>query len=231
MAAYVPAREGPFIITLHGGKGGIGKTTIAEHLAWGFSDYGKTLQVDADGGQQSAKALYDRYRVPAPYDVAVETDPRLLGNLRRVPHKYVIIDGPPSAAEAQAAIEAADLVLVPLVPRVMDISAVMRTIKATLADRRPYQVVITRVQSNMGNSRVEAVRGALQGNGVPVLSTKLREYMGPHELARTHGLPVTHPQVVELSTGDAAQERARRAAMDLTDLFKEVATLAGVEGL
>jgi len=129
--------EAPFIITLHGGNGGIGKTTLAEHLALGFSAYADTLLVDADGGQRSAKSNYDRYRVKVPYDIAVETDASLLGNLRKTPYRYVIIDGPPSRAEAEAAVEAADLVVVPMIPRVMEITAVMRTIREVIGDGKP----------------------------------------------------------------------------------------------
>lgn len=218
-------RSGPFVVTLHGGKGGIGKTTLAEHLAGGFAEVDTTLLVDADGGQRSAKANYDRYHVKVPFDVAVETDPNLLGNLRKVLYRYVVIDGPPSAAEAKAAVAAADLVIVPMVPRVMDIAAVMLTIKEVIGEGQAYCVVLTRVANNMGTSRVNAVLSALAGNRIPVLQTIVREYMGAHELARTRGLPITHPDVITLSQGDATKERAERAAGDLRGVVKEILAL------
>lgn len=214
-----PWPDGPFVLTVHGGKGGIGKTTLAEHLAWWFARRGRTLLVDADTGQQSAMDIYVRTK-QAPFDAAAENDPATLGKIRAVPHRFVIIDSPPAADQAAAAIEAADMVLIPIVPRILDIRAIMRTVSG-IGDR-PHRVVLSRVTTNMGKSRVRAVQEALAGQGVPMLSTIVREYLGPHETARMHNLPVMHPALPDLGkTGPLA-------ASDMRLVWREIAELAGV---
>lgn len=218
--------ERPYVVLLYGGKGGIAKTTIAEHLAWGFSDFGKTLLLDADSGQMSAKFLYDRYACEKPFDMSVGSDPDLIRAVHNVPHRYVVIDGPPSRAEARAAVEVADLVVVPMVPRIMDTGAVMRTIKDQLGGRL-YRVALTRITTTMGRSRVDAVRGALEGQGVPVLGTALREYLGPHEAARAKRLPITHPDLAQVISKPNEGTTADRAAFDLKSLFAEVHAVVG----
>jgi chromosome partitioning protein len=220
MPAPPATHPAPFVLTVHGGKGGIGKTTLAQHFAWLFADLGDTLLVDADAGQQSAMDVYDRYRVDVPFDIAVENDPSTLGKIRAVSHRYVVIDAPPSTGEAEAAVEAADLVLVPIVPRVMDTRAIMRTI-ANIGPR-PYRVVVCRVTTTMGAGRVNAVLGALAGQGVPVLNTVVREYLGPHEDALARRLPLTHPDFSTVIDGPMDGSRHDRAAYDLRSAWREV---------
>src|SRR3569832_1528317 len=87
------------VIALASSKGGVGKTTLTMNLAAGLSRRGRTVVVDADP-QQSA------------------------GQSGRV-HRYVVVDCPPSfaAPQTQAALQQADLLLVPMQPSPVDLWA------------------------------------------------------------------------------------------------------------
>lgn len=107
-------------------KGGVGKTTLALHLAGAWSDRGRrVLVVDADPQASALDWADQRLR---------EGLPRLFGVLglaRETLHKelpdlahetdHLIIDGPPRVAGiARSALLAADLVLIPAQPSPFD---------------------------------------------------------------------------------------------------------------
>ena len=114
------------IIALLNQKGGVGKTTLAVHLASALARRGgRVLLVDADpqgsaldwSAMRQANLIFPVIGLPTK-------------NLHReiqahVPnYDYIIIDGPPRVNElARAAIMAADLVLIPVQPSPYDVWA------------------------------------------------------------------------------------------------------------
>src|SRR6266496_5033732 len=201
----------PVVIAVYGGKGGIGKTTTATNLAHAFgADGRKTLLVDANADQPSAQLIYNMLKTPAPYDLTVEENPELLGQIKRVPYEYVVIDCPPSPREARAGIGQADLVIVPYVPKFLETQAIMRTIRDTLSSR-PDRVLFVAVMYSM-RSRAALSREALAVFSVPMFRTDIRHYTA-HEKAQANGVAIFDPAAADLDPN------ASRAAEDYRGVY------------
>lgn len=114
------------IVALLNQKGGVGKTTLALHLAGAWAGKGKRVAV-IDADPQGSALDWSEQR-------AREGLPRLFGVLglardvlhRELPeiaadYEYVVIDGPPRVTGiARSALLAADLVLIPATPSPFD---------------------------------------------------------------------------------------------------------------
>jgi chromosome partitioning protein len=210
----------PVVVAVYGGKGGIGKTTTASNLAYLFGRDGhRTLAVDANIDQLSMQVIYDQFQGDPPYDLTIEERPELLSKIRAVAYDRVVIDCPPSAREAAAAIAAADRIVVPYVPKFLETRAIVKTCHDSLAGR-PYRVLFVAVE----HSRRNAARGAresLVGVGIAVYRTMVRKYV-VHEKAQANGVPVFLPEAAELD------DMAPEAAKDYEAFYKEL--LAELEG-
>lgn len=154
-------------------KGGVAKTTSAMFLAAAAARRGISTQVlDADP-QGSATSWSQRAAAaatPVPFPVTpVEADD--LRGLASLADELVIIDTPPGTAPAiDAAIDAADLVIIPTGPRSADIDRVWPTLD--IAAHRSTTVLLTLVDLR----KVEAseVPQALLDAEIPVLRTIVR---------------------------------------------------------
>jgi chromosome partitioning protein len=117
-------------------KGGVGKTTAAIYTATGLAGDGPTLLVDADpdaSAQSWAAAAAD-----AGEDLActvVGLTRGLLGGVPRVQadggYKHVVIDTPPGHGDrgiTRAALELADVGVIPLSPRMLDADRLRATV-------------------------------------------------------------------------------------------------------
>lgn len=206
----------PHIIAVFGGKGGIGKSTTASCLAWLFGrDQGETLLVDANADQPSATEIYEQLQIDATYTLTTEKDPAKLGRLTQVPFDWVIVDCPPSPTEAAAAMDAADLVLVPFQPRWLETRAIMRTLRALTT--RPHQVLFVAIAHNK-RGVARAAREALSGMEVPLLGSEVRRY-DAHEQAQGSGWPVFTPEAHQRIN------HADRCDIDYTAVRDELLTL------
>ena len=224
-SATVAPMKQPFVLAVFGGKGGIGKTTTAVALAWLYAMAGlKVLLIDANAEQPSAYDLYTDYRqnVDVPYEITVEERPELLGNVKKLTYDVVIIDCPPSPTEAKAALDTADLVLVPFVPLPMETKAIARTIRATLADR-PYLVLFVSVSTHRKfagterlTGRAEQAHEMLEGFGVPVMKAFVRRY-SVHHTAVANGVPT-------FSDEARAWQHGQDAADDYQAVYAELQT-------
>jgi chromosome partitioning protein len=114
-------------IALIAQKGGVGKTTVAVNLA--VAAGAKAALFDLDP-QESAVIWADRRKVEAPH-VEFLTERRLPDGLKAAEQQgftLAIIDTPPAAGpQAFTAAQAADLVLIPCRPSLVDLDAIRRT--------------------------------------------------------------------------------------------------------
>jgi chromosome partitioning protein len=168
-------------------KGGVAKTTTCMFLAAAASRRGLPVRVvDADP-QGSASSWADRAAhlgTPLPFEVV----PATAADLRELvskPGELIVVDTPPGTAAAiDAAIDAADLVIIPTGPRAADIDRVWPTLDITA--HRPTTVLLTLVDMRKVEAE-EMPRGLLEANA-PVLSNIVRDLTAV-ERAFGRGIP------------------------------------------
>lgn len=150
-------------------KGGAGKTTLALHLAAAAQEAGAVaLIVDTD--PQATASQWAAWRRDAPPEVIDSPPPRLAAKIAAATGQgatFIVIDTPPHAdSAARAAVEAADLVLIPCRPSAFDLSAIQTSAKLVQLLRKPAFVVFTAGPPNA--PRVYAEAGELvESYGVP----------------------------------------------------------------
>ena len=167
------------IVALLNQKGGVGKTTLAVHIATALSLRGrKVLLVDADP-QGSALDWAASRETPALFPVIGLPTKNLYKEMPTHAAHYqdIIIDGPPRVNElARAAIMAAEVVLIPVQPSPFDVWAAKEII-TLLEEAKVYKetqksaFVINRKVTNTAIGR--DVREALAGYNMPVLPTSV----------------------------------------------------------
>ncbi len=113
------------VIALVGNKGGAGKTTLAVNLATVLACEGATVLLDADpqGSALQWQSIGGRETDPTVVDSADDLADAFARTARR--HDHVVIDCPPSvhATQTHAALELADLALIPVQPSPLDLWA------------------------------------------------------------------------------------------------------------
>jgi chromosome partitioning protein len=127
-------------------KGGAGKTTLAIHIAAAAQEAGRVaLLVDTD--PQATASQWAAWRGELPPEVIDSPPPRLAAKVRAAGEQgaeLIVVDTPPHAdSAARAAVEVADLVLIPCRPSAFDLHAIQTTAKLVQLLRRPAFVVFT----------------------------------------------------------------------------------------
>ena len=127
-------------------KGGAGKTTLALHLAAAAEDSGHTaLVIDLD--PQATASQWAAWRQDAPPVVIDSAPPRLAAKIEQATAQgaeFIVIDTPPHAdSAASAAVEAADLVLIPCRPSAFDLAAIKTTASLVKMRGKPAFVIFT----------------------------------------------------------------------------------------
>ena len=105
-------------ITFANRKGGVGKTTSAVYIATILSRFGKVLLKDCDPQGSATEWLEDIDDLPFDFELAN------LRNMKRAEnYDYVVIDTPPHNPDIiNAAVKAADLVIIPSEASSMELS-------------------------------------------------------------------------------------------------------------
>ena len=170
----MPAR----IVTVAQQKGGAGKTTLVIQLATALAAMGRRVglvDIDPQGSLTGWMRLREHRQREAPelrfsmvggWRLPVELD-RL-----RAEHDVVVVDSPPHAeTDAKVAVRAADLVLVPCQPSLLDVWASGATIELAAKERRRTALVLNRVPPR-GRS-VDEARSAIDDLACAALDAHL----------------------------------------------------------
>ena len=188
-------------------KGGAGKTTLALHLAVGAIAAGKSAAVVDLDPQASAAGWRDTRTAEEPAVVSAQAArlSQVLEAARGNGADLAIIDtAPHSEASALAAARAADLILVPCRPAILDLRAIGSTIDLARLAGKPSAVVLNAVPPRGGLA--DEAAAAIGNYGVPVSPIRLG-----HRAAFVHAL----------TAGQTAQEYEPegKGAEEVTHLY------------
>jgi chromosome partitioning protein len=195
------------IIAFLNQKGGVGKTTLALHLAGQWARTGKrTIVIDADpqgsaldwSGQRTKEALPPHFRVLAlARDTLHHEAPEIARDA-----DHVVIDGPPRLAPLmRSALLAADLVVIPALPSPLDGWASGEILRLVREARVFRPQLVARFVLNRCSVRSVIAREAahaLADHEPPILATRVGQRVVFADAARTGRL------VCEASHGKAA---------------------------
>jgi chromosome partitioning protein len=169
----------PLVVCVLNLKGGVGKTTTSVALAESAALGARTLLIDSDpmGSALRWSDLAREAAQPLRSDVLSMPAADLPRRVGRDTGSYaaVVIDAPPPGVNAleiaAAAVEAADLVVIPTPPEYAALDRVPATVKAAADTGTPALAVLTMVRAGLPEN--DGARSALAGWGVPLASTEL----------------------------------------------------------
>jgi chromosome partitioning protein len=162
-----------YVITVAQQKGGVGKSTLASHIAVAFAQMGySTMLFDTD--PQGTCVHWKAQRKKDDLGLIATSGWRLTRDLSmaREANDVIVIDTPPHAEmDIKVSTRAADLVLVPLQPSPADMWAVKETINTIMGESRNCMVVLNRVvfRANITNE----VKAKLKDMDIPVAETEI----------------------------------------------------------
>ena len=160
------------ILALVNLKGGVAKTTSSLYLAAVYAQKGTTVLLDADpqGSASDWVATVEDSGTELPFDVKVVNQRTM--SRAAADHEYVIIDTPPgNPAIVDAAIAAADLVLVPTDASSLDIQRVWPSVEAATRADKPVAVLMVRTRSN--TLSLAASTEIFEEAGIAVIETRI----------------------------------------------------------
>ena len=167
------------VVTIAQRKGGAGKTTLAAQLAVAWAGQGfrvAGLDIDPQGslatwvglrrGRLGEEAIGFEFGALPGWRAAQWIEERARAA------DLVVIDCPPHAeTEAQIAVRAAGLVLIPVQPSPLDLWATEKTLKMVRDERRRPLAVLTRVSPRSGLT--DHIAAELTRSGAPVAATRI----------------------------------------------------------
>lgn len=218
------------ILAVGSPKGGVGKTTVAVHMAKLADELGlTTLLVDSDVNASALNWYEHASEEAMPFDVAAATGDQAahLADLRRGRRYQVTVVDLPGAREGAFATmlrgaeekPVPDLLLVPVRPRMMDLRPVIRVVhREVIPLELPYLIVLTMVRPQSVHIAEER-REQLVDQGLTVAETIIREYQ-PYDTAHE-----TDRTVFDLP---GKRSRARYAEDDQRSLGYEVYSRLGL---
>ena len=139
-------------VVLANQKGGVGKTTLAAHLAVAAERAGDGPCVLIDTDPQASLAAWWNGRAAETPAFAPVTLQELAGKLEALSqagYAYAFIDTPPAITESiRTVVAQADFVLIPTRPSPHDLRAVGNTVELALVAHRPLAFAVTQAKPN-----------------------------------------------------------------------------------
>ena len=137
------------IIAIANSKGGVGKSTLAVHLAAWLHQQGHCVTL-ADCDSQQSSSEWIREAVPGVKTVRLDNPDMILNDLPQLNHEtdYVVADGPGSQTEtSRALLLRADLAIVPCKASMLEVRALAKATEVLrqaqdIRDGKPSAVIV-----------------------------------------------------------------------------------------
>lgn len=170
------------VIVLASQKGGVGKTTLAAHMAVAaeMAGDGPAVLIDTDPqGSLSAWWNVREAQVPALAPTSIAELPSKLAALAKAGYRFAIVDTPPAITDAiGAVVQSADLVLIPTRPSPHDLRAVGSTVNLVQVAGKPFVFAVTQAKPN-ARLTVQAIAALSEHGAVaPAIVHDRVEYAG-----------------------------------------------------
>jgi chromosome partitioning protein len=206
------------IISVLNQKGGVGKTTLAVHIATVLARQGRrVLLIDADpqgsaldwSAARPAESLFPVIGLPK---ASLHRDMPALSK----DYDHVVIDGPPRVYDvARSAIMASDIVIIPVQPSPYDVWAAKEIVEllaeaANFKESLKSAFVINRKIANTAIGR--DVTEALAGYAIPVLKTAICQRVA---FAESAGQGAT---VLDLGTDSSASREISALTQEILEI-------------
>lgn len=209
-----------FIISVLSNKGGSGKTTLAINLAVASELAGKPAVIIDIDPQASAKSWHDNRQEKSPAVISAQATrlPELIQTAKEHGAALVIIDtAPHSETAALAAARAADLILIPCRPGILDIRAISTSADLAALSKKPAIAVLTACPYR-GTLPDEAAT-AIQTYGLPVAPVRIT-----HRSAFIHSLTASQAVLEYDGQGRGADEIKQLYKFTISQLNKSTHT-------
>jgi chromosome partitioning protein len=208
------------IVSVQNQKGGVGKTTLAIHIAHALVlKGGSVLLIDADP-QGSARDWAAAREGEPPFSVVGLDRPTIHRDLPSIAKNFdhVVIDGPPRVTElARSAIIAADIVVIPVQPSPYDVWAaqeVVNLIKEASVFKESLKSVFAINRKIVNTAIGRDVADALAGYEISVLRSQICQRVAFAESA------ATGQTVFETEPNGTAAKEAKAVVDELIEVLK-----------
>lgn len=194
------------IVTIASFKGGVGKTTIAVHLAAYFQKKAATLLIDGDPNRSATN--WGKRRA-LPFHIVDERQAARYA--RNYEHTVIDTKARPESGDLEILVQGCDLLIVPTTPDALALDALFDTVKELeKLGSGNHRILLSKVHPNPTHNK-EEIRQHLIQKGMPLFQGEIRRLVA-FEKAALLGVPVY----------DVPDPRADQAWKDIEKVGEEI---------